>query len=292
MKVLVTGGSGFIGRHIVKELEGKADVTIFDNAEPDFVHSAKFCPGDITRHMVRFAHRNLGEFDVVFHCAAMLGAESTFKYAVGTEMINTLGTLHVLEGFPNAIIIRPGLLGRWLNPYMISTQAALDYGFAYRKYLDRKFAAVRYTVVYGPYQVNGIVQIKAVPVFIDKALKDEPIEIYGDGSYKVRLLYVSDAAKATIKVAENYDKLPESVDITSLREENFISVKGLAELIIELTGSSSSIVYVPMRKGQPEDAKDAGVNVEAAKKVSYIIGFKEQTDLRTGLMNTINWMRR
>jgi len=293
-EVLVTGGAGFIGGRVVQKLELVDDrVDILDIREPRYSTTARYIPGSVDSMMFHLSEPGRIPYDVIFHCAAILGAATTFDRAAQTELVNAVGTIAALDYAvgKDTIVIRPGVLGTWLNPYMISTKAAEQYVQAYRKYRKVRACCVRFTVVYGPGQELGVSQGKAVPTFISRTLRDEPLVIYGDGSYKVRLLYVDDAADALIKVAQHYNEVPEAFDITSRHPENYISVKDLAEKIIQLTGSNSSIEYVPMRIGQPLDWIDARANPDQSVEVGDLIMVQDEVPLDIGLLNTIEWLR-
>jgi len=289
MNILVTGGSGFIGNRLVRELSKNTDnaIEILDIRPPRNRYGAKYIRGCVSPAKISNMSRKT-KYDIVYHCAAILGASTTFSQVINTEMVNVVGTLAVLEMMKDhGHVIRPGLLGQWHNPYMISTKAAEKYGEMYRKYCGTKFNCVRFTVVYGPGQINGLAQAKVVPTFINHALNNERITIYGDGSYKVRLLYVDDAVKILMQIPDNYDYLPCSFDITSVVEDNYMSVYDLAKLIIRLTGSSSPIEFCDMRKGQPISAIDAGSNTDQCSAIYEQLGFSETMSLERGLSNII-----
>ncbi|KKN63206.1 hypothetical protein LCGC14_0503960 [marine sediment metagenome] len=284
MKILVTGGSGFVGGAIIKNLlqQSDAKIMMWDNRLPKNPLGCYFIKCDITEELP-----TTKPYDLVFHCAGLLGTESLFKNIKEATMVNIMGTLNILELHrDHGFIVQLNILGDWLNPYMISKRAAENYGLMYRKWYNTRYVSVRPTVIYGPGQ--SMLQKKVAPTFINAALRNEPIPIYGDGSYMMPLLFVKDVASYIVAIGLNNFNDYAKIDIGSLTHR--VTVKELAELVISLTGSTSKLEYKPMRIGQPLSAKDAGANLDLIKGIEEITPFNE-TPLEVGLQETINYYK-
>ena len=261
IKALVTGGSGFIGSHIVEELERlKYDVTIYDIAEPKFETKAKFIEGDI----VEFALPKSKQYNVIFHCAGMVGTETLFANPYHAESVNVLGTIAVLDWAKSQsgtgkepIVIQTNLMGDWDNPYMISKNQGERYGKMYQSEWGVKYISVNPTDVYGPRQVTN--QKKAAPTFITKAIVGEPIPIYGDGKSWVNYIFVKDVAKVVVKAAQ--DKFAGQTIYLS-HPENDMAIMEFAKEVLRLVWQGDPIreesycgdmdkamQYLPMRSG-------------------------------------------
>lgn len=280
--ILVTGGSGLLGGAIVQELLSAGingdEIIIIDNVIPKNPTGCCFIKHDICGPLVNFK-----PFDIVFHCAGLLGSETLFGNIVEAERVNVIGTLNILELQKNyGIVIQPGLLGDWLNPYMISKNTAERYGLMYRKEYGTKYITIRPTDIYGPGQ--SIAQKKITPTFIMAALKQEPLPIYGSGNQMVRMLFVKDVARLFVGVAKG--RHPGNwwiYNLASQQPENYLSVKDYAEMIIDFCDSSSELEYLPMRPGQPVNAEDVYANI--------INNEFESVSLQDGLVETIEYYR-
>ncbi|MFB0562626.1 MAG: NAD-dependent epimerase/dehydratase family protein [Candidatus Lokiarchaeia archaeon] len=280
MKALVTGATGFIGKHLVRELTRRGNEVVgFDKKQGTI--ATEFVQGDI----VSFNFDEiLDDVDVVFHLAGLLGTTELFHRIIEAEKVNVLGTLNLLESMRrNGVekIVFTSKPNVWkYNVYTITKENCERYLEMYREIYGFKPVITRPFNVYGPEEYL-IEYRKAVPYFIVTALRNEPIEVFGDGEQTMDVIYVDDAAKALIKCAEKVPK--ETVEIGTSEP---IKVKDLAEKIVKLTNSESEITYKPMRKGETNPKY-----ICAKGNMEQLIGFKPITNLEEGMSITIKWYK-
>ena len=295
MKALVSGGSGFIGSHIVEELERlKYDVTIFDITEPKFATKAKYIEGDV----VEFSLPKRNQYDVIFHCAGMVGTETLFANPYHAESVNVLGTIAILDWAKTQsnkpIVIQTNLMGDWDNPYMISKNQGERYGKMYCHEWGVKYISVNPTDVYGPRQ--STTQKKAAPTFITKAIQGEPIPIYGDGKSWVNYIYVKDVAKFVIKAVQD-EYVGKTIYLS--HPNNDMPIIDFAKEILRLVwqgdpmkeetfcaDKDKAIQYLPMRSGQPGSIERIEHDTAMANSI-----LAKYISLEDGLKETIGWYR-
>lgn len=290
-KVLVTGGSGFIGGHVVQELESRGyDVDIYDINKPMFVTNATYWFWNIQCQENMRLLPSPNDVDAVFHCAGILGTSKLFYRIKRAEEVNVIGSLRVFEwatsgdspgGSP--VVIQPNLLGEWLNPYMLTKNQAERYGWMYAAEYDMKYISVKPTDVYGPRQ--SYQQGKASADFISAALKNEPIRIHGDGTAWVNYVFVKDVARLMVNA---YEKRAVGKTLPLSHPDNDMGVEEFARKIIKQTGGSSEIGYVPMRRGQPYICNR--IDHDCTETWKYIDP-ESLTSLGLGLVETIAWYR-
>lgn len=166
------------------------------------------------------------------------------------------------------------------NVYTITKENCERYLEMYREIYGFKVVITRPFNVYGPGEYLKEYR-KAIPYFIVASLRNEPIEIFGDGEQTMDPIYVDDVVEVLRICAE---KLPrEPVEIGSSEP---IKVKNLAKKIIELTGSESKIIYKPMRKGESSPHY-----ICANGNTIRLLGFKPKIGLEEGLRRTIKWYK-
>ena len=302
MRVLVTGGAGFIGSHIVEHFQGRAEVRVLDNLRSGFLHNLEafnheFVRGSILdRELVRQAMQGV---DYVFHLAAMISVpESMQKPAECTE-INTIGTLVVLEeaaraGAKKLVLsssaaiygdnpVTPKLetmLPEPKSPYAITK---LDGEYYCRMFTTEGWlqtACLRYFNVFGPRQDPRSQYAAAVPIFIDRAVKNQPITVYGDGEQTRDFIYVKDIAAANAFFAIE----SQATGVFNVAYGGRITINDLASSVCRLTGSRSEVKHAAERPG---DVKHSQAAIERLRSG----GFSPKGSLMDGLQATIEYFQ-
>ncbi|MHC4463551.1 MAG: NAD-dependent epimerase/dehydratase family protein [Planctomycetota bacterium] len=292
MRALVTGGSGFLGGHIVQELEKtNATVVIFDKKPPSFKTRAEFVEADITAAIPLSPN----DFGIVFHAAGSLGTDTTFDRVLETFSVNVMGMITLMNwlssGEQRPRIINCGLIRDWLNPYMVSKHTASKIGGMYAEVFGIPFLDVRMTVVYGPRQ--GWKEQKVVPRFVLRALVSEPLPIYGQGDSLMNMMYVKDVARLLVALSNIDDlfgvKSPRRIDLANPLGD--ISVIEFAKAVLSKTNRPGSlhcqIEYKDMRRGQPGCV---GLDYDLRGILKYIPNLESRfRSLSDGLDETISW---
>lgn len=283
MKLLVTGGSGFIGGHLVELLEEKGhDVIIYDLKEPEwFTPKAEYIKGDIldTDHLKESADGTEGIFD----CSGVLGSAETFDHIYKTFEVNLFGTLSVLETAKTLDIpvVYLSLKNEWKNPYMISKRAGTEACEMYFEYQDTKTCAIRGLNAYGPRQHWNPVR-KMFPRFTMQLLTGNPITIFGDGDQIVDMIYVKDMAEIMLRAFEN-----------RVWGEVFDAGTGVPKTVLDVALDlqeeiGGEINFTPHRIGEPERA----IALADPSFVKQILGYYPETSWKDGIKKTINWYRK
>lgn len=293
MKVLVTGGSGFIGSHVVDKLKDKGtEVRVYDTIIPTYRKDIEFYQGSILdMTALGFA---MNDIDTVFHLAAVADVKDVYNEPYYAESINVRGTINVLEAARKAKVKRI-IYGSttWVyseageddvneitplhapSHFYTATKLAGEYYCqSYSKLYGTKFVILRYGIPYGPRARDGAV----IPIFVKKALNGEPLTIAGDGSQFRKFIYVEDLAEGNVLglkgVARN--------KIYNLDGKESITIKQIAEAIKKIIGNVK-IEYTPARPG---DFSGKKVSNELAKKE---LGWEPKTSFEEGLRRYIKW---
>ena len=288
MRILVTGGSGFLGSAVIRNIEqdSKSQIDVLDHNLPRFETRARSVQGDIMADL-----SELPSYDVILHLAGRLGTSELMQNVniiKKATAINVLGTLNILEVGRGKRVIQPNLLGDWPNCYMISKRCAENYGRMYRRWLGTEYVSIRPTDIYGPGQSTK--HGKCVPSFTWAALQDKPLQIYGSGEYVMKLIYVDDIAKVFSWAALDPEPKPEVIEAGTLQQSNWIRVCDLARKIVAITGSESSVEHLPMRVGQPPEITEYFFDEAQAQQLYSRIDLVE-TPLEEGLRRTAMYYR-
>lgn len=303
--IFVTGGAGFIGAHIVQRLSGDHRVVVYDNYVKnsltllgyDTLPNVTVVKGDILdKELLRTSMEGA---DYVIHAAASVGVDVVTNDQLTCMLVNVMGTNNVLEaahelGVKGRVIVfsTSEIFGpmaykvsetdtvqsgapwepRW--GYGISKIAGEHFAHAYHTRFQLPIVCVRPFNVYGPGQtMNG-----AMKLFIVKALKNEDITINGDGTPIRAWCYVDDFVDCIVECMTNPKAVGESFNVGNPLET--VTVRGLAERIIELLGSQSRIIH-----GDPL-AMEIYLRIPRIDKAKGLLGFDPKTDLKTGILKT------
>ena len=298
MKVLVTGGAGFIGSHIVEHFQGRADVVVLDNFRSGFESNLRGLQHELIRGSIldrELVRRAMDGVDFVFHLAAMISVPESMQKPIECVEINTVGTLTVLEEAARAKVKklvlsssaaiygnnpetpkRETMAPEPRSPYAVTK---LDGEYYCKMFADEgrvQTACLRYFNVFGPRQDPKSQYAAAVPIFIDRAVKNEPITIYGDGEQTRDFIYVKDIAAANAFFATQTS----ATGVFNVAYGQRITIRDLAVTICQLTGSKSEIKYAAERAG---DVKHSLASVEKIRNA----GFAPRHDFAEGLRATI-----
>ena len=262
MKVLITGGNGFIGRHTRAELHACGyEVLVFDRHD-HYSSLDEFFLGDIRDAVA--VNEAMAHSDAWIHLAGVLGTAETIANPRPAAETNVLGGLNVLEaaaqyGLPGVNIA----VGNWWmnNTYAITKNSVERFSRMFVKERGLPVTNVRALNAYGPLQSvaqpygNSKVR-KIMPSFVCRALLGHPIEIYGDGEQIMDMIYVQDVATVLVNALEatiNNGALPETIEAGTGRPTtvNFIA-EAVQKTALELYGVESEIRHLPMRSGEPD----------------------------------------
>ncbi len=280
MKVLVTGGSGFIGSHIVEELskDKKNEVLIFDIVKPDIDHNinVKYIDGDICYKTS--IDKAIDGCEEVYDCAGVLGTHELVFQTERAIDTNIKGAFNVVQSCLDYKVKRifhptkPIFKNYWENTYTISKITAENFVRMFREVYGMDITVLRWMNASGPRQHIYPVR-KFIPIIITQALLNENIEIYGTGSQTVDIIDVRDIANIAISSTRKGigKDLSKVYDVGS---GHAISCNEVAEYVLKKTNSKSKISHLPMRIGEALDTKIAAKSHnELLQKIDYKLQF-------------------
>lgn len=308
MRILVTGGSGFIGSHLVEQLiKLNHSVTVLDNfstgsrenlSSLSTNSSLKVVEGSILDQPL--LRELISDSEYVFHLAAAVGVFNIVKHPLESLLTNIRGTENVLEfanqsKTPVFLTSSSEVYGKNISDslresddrvlgspttlrWSYSEAKAIDESLAYAYFIEKRLETriVRFFNTVGPRQLGSYGMV--VPRFIKAALANEPITIYGNGLQTRCFAHVYDVVEAVVALAFEPNAIGKVVNIGNNFE---ISIKDLATKIISQTGSQSKIVYIPYSEAYGEGFEDMERRVPNLELVKDLVSWIPSRDLTT-----------
>jgi len=304
MKILITGGAGFIGSNIADLFIASGhEVSIIDNLssgkKENINIKARFYQADITDAEAVKDIFSKGNFDVVTHHAAQIDVRKSVEDPRFDANVNILGTLNILEqaknnGVKKVIFASSGgtIYGecgnippdekaeaRPLSPYGITKYAVEFYLKFYSSIYGMKYTILRYANVYGPRQdPHG--EAGVVAIFASRMLNNDDINIFGNGEQKRDYVFIGDLVRANLSALDKADN-----DTINVGTTISTSVIGLFNEMAAITGYQKAPVHKPARPGELFNS------ILDVKKAESVLKWKPNVELKDGLRKTIEYFR-
>jgi UDP-glucose 4-epimerase len=303
-KCLIFGGGGFIGSHICENLLLSGyDVTVFDKTNfshrnlTGFINGIKIIEGDFNNKTDQI--NALGEIDFIFHLVSSTLPASSNENPVYDVETNLISTLNLLEGAvlnkikkiifissggtvygkPENIPIDENTLGKPLCSYGIIKKTIEDYLYMFWKLYGLDYFVFRLSNPYGERQ-NPFASQGLIPVFLNKIINSEPIEIWGDGSVIRDYIYIKDAVKA-LSLALNAES---ENKILNLSSGMGYSIKDIIKILEEVTGKNISVNYKKSRN------IDVPVNILSNSLAKNVLKWQPETNIKDGIKLTFDYL--
>ena len=308
--IFITGGAGFIGSTLIGKLIEKNKIVAFDSLARNSLKDKSFkdhpnltlIEGDVLDFPA--LQQSMQGANIVVHCAAIAGIDTVIKKPVTTMRVNMVGSANVLEAasqlthcervvcFSTSEVFGQqafrssetdstaiGQVGEARWTYAVSKLAEEHLAIAYYQEKWLPTVVVRPFNVYGPGQVGE----GAMRIFIQRALKNEPIEIHGDGTQIRAWCYVDDMVRGTMICMEHPKAIGESFNIGNQRAVT--TIYGLANTVIRVLNSKSEIKFVY------KDYADVELRIPNVSKARDLIGFEAKVDLDEGILHAAEFYR-
>lgn len=309
-KIFITGGAGFIANCLIRNLIDDNEITVYDNFHRDTLSASevsghrniKIINGDVLNQ--ELLTKAMQGNNIVVHAAGIAGIDTVIKDPVRTMRVNMIGTACALEAarenkvndrfidFSTSEVFGSmafksseadqtvsGSAGeaRWV--YAVSKLAGEHLALAYHKQYNLPVVTVRPFNIYGPGQTGE----GAMQIFIKRALFNEDIFIYGDGSQIRAWCYIDDFIECLMLCIENNKAIGESFNIGNARA--VITTLGLAQTVCRVLNSKSKILF------KPALSADIELRIPGVTKTYDLLGFKAKVDLEEGILKTKEYFK-
>ena len=318
MKVLITGGAGFVGSHLAELLLKQGnEVWAVDDLSTGSIDNLDHLKGNPRFHYqvetildVPKLAELVDRVDVIFHMAAAVGVRLIVESPVRTIETNIRGTEHVLDlaakkkklvivpstsevyGKSNKVpfsedddlVLGPTIKGRW--SYACSKAIDEFLALAYWKEKKLPVIVVRLFNTVGPRQTGCYGMV--LPNFVRQALSGQPLTVYGTGKQTRCFGYVGDVVGALAKLMRTPEAIGQVFNVGSNEE---VTIKELAQRVIKLTGSKSKIQYIPYDQAYEEGFEDMLRRVPSLVKIKKFIGYTPTTKLDQIIQSVVDFER-
>lgn len=314
MKILVTGGAGFIGSHLIDALlERKVSVCCLDDLSAGLISNIKphlknksfeFIKASITDE--KYLRKLVPKFDLIYHLAAVVGVSNVIDNPLHGIDVNVAGSSNLVkiafaaqkkfifasssESYGKNIVPKlkeiddslfggPHIIRWWYGiAKLLEEHTILNYNK-----LGFESVIFRFFNFYGPRSQNPIYS-NVIPKFIKLALQNKPLTIYGTGKQIRSFTYIADAVSALLEVLENQNPYGE---VINLGKNEPVTILELAKKIIKLTNSKSKITFIKNNPNFEEPMQRIPDNT----KLNKLLKFTPKITLDEGLQKTIEWFR-
>lgn len=317
MRVLVTGGAGFIGSHLVDLLLSSGhDVDVLDDLSTGRLTNLPLSNGQLNVHNGSVLDRSIvdsliARADLVYHLAAAVGVRNILVEPVRGIHVNVDGTSHVVEacsqhGVPLLFASTSEIYGKSsrlpmheFDDRVLGSTSVTRWWYSTSKALDEHLvleagrqglpvSVVRYFNSYGP-RLAETGYGSVVADFIRRALAGEPLLVHGDGSQTRCFTYVTDSARGTMAAAGAADTSGRQIFNIGSTEE--LSIRELAERVIQTCESTSTVSFVSPEQVYGADFEDTPRRVPDPTRAREHLGWQAETKLDDGLTRTLEWWR-
>ena len=298
MKIFVTGGAGFIGKHLIKKLQNEHELIIYENfsnsSEKDFLNLLKnnisLIKGDVTNYSL--LKKSLMNIDLVIHLAAQIDILESITHPNETHKINVEGSLNILRccvenniknfisassaavyGNPTEIPVSEKTVPNPVSPYGAEKLSLEFYAKAFANAYDMNCISLRFFNVYGKGQSNEYAGV--ITKFMEKIHSNQPLTIFGNGENTRDFIHIDDLVDGIVKSISNING--KKGNVYNLASGVSTSVKELAELMILISKKNLKLNFTDSRPG---DLFHSLASIELAKKE---LGFEPKISLEDGL---------
>lgn len=317
--ILVTGGAGYIGSHLVDSLIEGNRVTVLDNLSTGKIANIKhnmkkkgfkFIKGDAADFET--VKKAAGKCDMIVHEAAVVGVKHYVEDPLKVLLVNSSGMENVLEvgrkidakvifASTSEVYGKSGKLplsengDRLLGPtgidrWCYGTSKAFDEHlcFGYYKKYSLPVVILRYFNSYGP-RADGSEYSGVIPIFINRVLRGKPPQVHGDGKQTRCFTYISDTVEGTLRAMEEKRAIGEVINIGTDIE---VSILELAEMVIQACGKKMKPRFIPYESFYGRSYEDIRRRVPSISKAKELLGWEPKVDLRKGLRMSVAWYKK